>query len=70
MMMTRREKMKKLNIALGSAICVITMGANLVFKHYFGIENNVGLSVLVGIIVGLSATVGYVYSKLEDIHEE
>lgn len=69
-MMTRREKMKKLNIALGAAICGLTLGANLVFKHYFGLENNVELSVLVGIIVGLSATVGYVYSKLEDFHEE
>jgi len=62
--------MKKLTIALGAAICVLTLGANLVLKHYFGLENNVELSVFTGILVGLSATVGYVYSKLEDLHEE
>ena len=62
--------MKKLTIALGAAICVLSIGAQLILKHYFGIENNVELSVLVGIIVGLSAAVGYVYSKLEDIYEE
>ena len=62
--------MKKLTIALGAAICVLTLGANLVLKHHFGLENNVELNVFTGILVGLSATVGYVYSKLEDLHEE
>ena len=62
--------MKKLNIALGAAIFGLTIGANLVLKYYFRLENNVELSVFTGILVGLSATVGYVYSKLEDIHEE
>lgn len=69
-MMTRREKMKKLNIALGAAICGLTLVADYVLKYYFGLENNVELSIFTGILVGLSATVGYVYSKLEDIHEE
>jgi hypothetical protein len=62
--------MKKLNIALGAVIFGLTLGTNLVLKHYFGLENNVELSVFTGILVGLSATVGYVYSKLQDIHEE
>ena len=62
--------MKNLNIALGAAIFGLTLGTNLVLKHYFGLEIDVELSVFTGILVGLSATVGYVYSKLQDIHEE
>lgn len=62
--------MKKITIALGAAICVLSIGAQLILKHYFEIEINPEMTVLVGIIVGLSASVGYVYSKLEDLYEE
>lgn len=62
--------MKKLSIALGAAIFGLTLGEQLLLRYYFGLAINLELSVLVGIIVGLSATVGYVYSKLEEIHEE
>lgn len=62
--------MKKLSIALGAAIFGLTLGEQLLLRYYFGLAINLELSVLVGIIVGLSATVGYVYSKLEEVHEE
>jgi len=61
---------KKLSIALGGAIFVLAIGTQLILKHYFDVDINPGMCVLIGILIGLSATVGYVYSKLEDLYEE
>lgn len=62
--------MKKLSIALSFAILVLCLVPQLVLKYYFGLEINAGMGILVGIVVGLSASVGYIYAKLEDIYEE
>lgn len=62
--------MKKLNMALGTVIFGLMLGEQLFLRYCFGLEVNLELGVLVGIIIGLSATVGYVYSKLEEVHEE
>ena len=62
--------MKKWNIALIAVIALICLGLQIVLKYIYGLTISAGLSIFIGVFIGIAAAVGYGYAQIETFVSE